>query len=39
LRNDRRKQDFSLYHSVDDQKMRELVETLHELTDLRIDRR
>ena len=39
LKSDRRDEEFSLYHSGDDQKMRELVDTLAEITGLRIDRR
>jgi hypothetical protein len=39
LKSDRRGEEFSLYHSADDGKMRQIVETLEELTGLRIDRR
>jgi hypothetical protein len=39
LKNDRRREEFSLFHGADDKQMREVVETLEELTGLRIDRR
>ena len=39
LKKEHRNQEFLLYQSMDDAKMRELVETLQELAELRVDRR
>jgi hypothetical protein len=39
LKNDRRREEFSLFHGANDKQMREVVETLEDLTGLRIDRR